>query len=194
MKWKTTFYINWLFISLTLSSLLSCGDKEKKDLDNIEIKTVPVARQLSSVEIQIHAAIIDIEKKDIELFGDKVLNIDIEGMEVIKYSRKQYLVDELKSQQENFKKYIDYLNNTAPKNKAMDNPLKRQESQDKHNAVVAYLEKTISKATDKQEIYKVVYYLQAHTNKMNYTQPKIVYLDEGMKKIIADYSFLKTAY
>ena len=191
MKWKITFYINWLFISLTLSSLLSCGDMAKNNLDNIEIKTVPITRQLSPIEIKINTAIIEIEKKEIELFGDNVLSIDIEGMEVIKYSRKEYLVDELRSQQESFKKYLDYLNHTTP-NKAMDNPLKRKESQDKHNAVVAYLEKTISKATDKQEIYKVVYYLRARTNKMNYTQPKTTYLDDGMKKITGDYIFLNS--
>ena len=190
MKWKITFYINWLFILLTLSSLLSCGDKEKNDLDNIEIKTVPVARQLSPVEIKIHAAIIEIEKKEIELFGDKVLNIDIEGMEVIKYSRKEYLVDELKMQQESFKKYLDYLDHTAPKNKAMDNPLKRQERQAKHNAVIAYLEKTINTTSTKQELYKVVYYERAQTKNRNYTQPKTTYLDSSMKKITGDYSFL----
>ena len=173
-----------------LSLLLSCGDKEKNDLDNIEIKTVPIARQLSPVEIKIHTAIIKIEKKEIELFGDKVLNIDIEGMEVIKCSRKEYLIDELKSQQESFKKYLDYLDHTAPKNKAMNNLLKRQESQEKHNAVVAYLEKTINTTSTKKEIYKVVYYERAQTKNRNYTQPKITYLDSSMKKITGDYSFL----
>ncbi|MEP7236474.1 MAG: hypothetical protein ABI685_01360 [Ferruginibacter sp.] len=190
MKWKIAFYINPLLISLTLFSLLSCGDKEKSELDNIEIKTVPVARQLSAVETKIHSVIIDIEKKEIELSGDSVLDIDIEGMEIIKYSRKEYLVDELRSQQEIFKKYLDYLDHTAKNNKAINNPIQRQESQAKHNAVVAYLQKTISKTSAKQEIYKVIYYLRARTKKMNYTQPKTTYLDEGMKKIIADYSFL----
>lgn len=190
MKWKIILYIKHLFRLFILCSLFSCSDVEKDDIDKTLVQTVPVARQFSQLETEIQTAIIDIEKKDIAVIGDSALKIDIEGLEVMRYSKKNYLLDELRSQNEDFKKYLNYLDKVVKNNKVLNSPSKREESQAKHDAVVSYLEKAISKASDKEEMYKVVYYLRAVTQKTNYTQPKTTYLDSSMKKISGDYGFL----
>lgn len=186
MKWKIIPCINCVLLLL----LSSCKNSNKNELNNIVVKAIPVSRQLNAVETAAQKALADIEKQEIELSGDKVVNIDIEGMEVIWFSKKEYLTDELKSQEESFKRYLYYLDHVSM-NKKINDPLKRQESQAKHNAVIAYLKEKINMASNKKEVYKVIYYERLQTKNRNYTQPKITYLDSSMKKITSDYGFLK---
>ena len=189
MKWNILLHIKRSLILIPVCAQFSCKNAAHDEKDNRQIQTVPLQRQLSPVEVSVQKAIIDIEKSEIASGGDHAVEINIEGMEMIKYSKKQYLEDELKSQQENFEKYLDYLDRMK-NNPAISDPQKRITSVEKHDAVIAYLKKAIGKASANPEIYRVDYYMRAVTKNRTYTQPNTTYLDSSMKKITANYSFL----
>jgi len=169
---------------------IACNQPAKNDLDKTVVETLPKTAPLSPLQTAVQAAIIDIETKDITSAGNTISTINIDGMEIIKSSTKDYYMYELESQETNFKNYMDYLAKHS-QNKNLTNPLQREESQRKHNAVIAYLKSKIKTAPIKPEIYKVVYYLKADTKNARYDQLKTTYLDTAYKKIVSDYSFLK---
>ena len=86
---------------------------------------------------------------------ETVLRINIEGMEVINFSKKDYFLSVLRSQEEDFKNYMHYFDRFSKSNNSLNDPLKRQESQVKHDAVMAYLGKVVKTASTKPEIYTV---------------------------------------
>lgn len=183
-------YSKWLFHMLALFFLFSCKNSAQEETDKTQIQILPLQRQLSPVEISAQNAIIEIEKSEIASGGDAAIKIDIEGMEMIRCSQKKYLEDELQSQQENFKQYLDYLDRMK-NNPVINDPKKRIVSVEKHNAVIAYLQKEIGKASANPELYKIAYYMRAVTKKRTYTQTRTAYLDSSMKQIKADYGFLQ---
>ncbi len=185
MKWKIVLSI----YCLLLLSLISCKDPGNEP-DHTKVEFLPVTRQLSPVEIAAKNAITGIETKEIESGGDKVLSIEVEGMELMKYSKREYLSDELKLQEDDFKRYMDYLDRMKTV-KALNNPQKLLESREKHDAVINYLKQSIKMASDAKNMYKATYYFRVSTQKTRYTQPKTMYLDSSMNKIKADYGFLQ---
>lgn len=193
MKWTTHVYIKPFTALLPVIFLIACNDSPGNELDKTAIEPVPASLNLSPLNKAIRSTIIDIETKEIALAGDSVIRLNIEGTEVIRFSKKDYYREEMRSQDADFKRYLQYLDKVS-QNKNISDPLKRQESQAKHNAVMAYLQKMIKTASDKPEIYKVVYYLQADTRKIHYNRQKTMYLDKEMKKITGDYRFLSASF
>lgn len=193
MKWTTHVYIKPVAALLPVIFIIACNDSPGNELDRTAIEPVPVTQNLSPLNNAIRSAIIDIETKEITMAGDSVLRLNIEGAEVIRFSEKDYYREELRSQDLAFKRYLQYLDKFS-QNKNINDPLKRQESQAKHTAVMAYLQKMVNTASDKPEIYKVVYYLQADTKTVHYNQQKTTYLDKELKKITGDYRFLKGSF
>lgn len=173
-----------------LAVLYSCENSAHEETDQTLIQVSPLQRQLTPDEISVQKNIIESEKSEITAGGDSVLKINIEGMEIMHYSKKQYFEDELRSQQENFKQYLDYLDRMKD-DRVLNDPQKRVTSIEKHEAVVAYLKKAIGKAPVNASIYKVACYMRVLTTKRNYTQPKTLYLDSSLKKITASYGFLQ---
>lgn len=194
MKKKISFIINPVIVLMLIAYLHSCNGHAEEDSINASLETVPVTRTMKPEEARIHDIIIGIEKREMAIAGDSLANIDIQGMELVRCSRKTYLGEELKSQQEDFDRYIYYLDHRAKNNKSLNDPLKRRDSQARHDAVVAYLKKEIKNAADSTELYKAVYYIGVQTAKTKYNQKKIIYLDKDMHKVVADYRFLKPLY
>ena len=106
MKRNISIFLTAVILFLALRSFLSCSGAQDNETDKQQLQLAPVSRQYSQLETEIQTAISEIEKKEIAAAGDSVLRIDIDGLEVIRYSRKKYLTEELNSQQENFKKYF----------------------------------------------------------------------------------------
>ncbi len=193
MKWRTHAYIKPVTALLPVIFMIACNDSPGNELDRTAIEPVPVSQNLSPLNNAIRSAIIDIETKEIAMAGDSLVRLNIEGTEVISFSKKDYFKDEIRSQEADFKRYLQYLDKVS-QNKNINDPLKRHESQAKHNAVMTYLQKMVRTASDKPDIYKVVYYLQADTKTMHYNQQKTTYLDKEMKKITGDYRFLQVNF
>lgn len=178
---------------LMLLSLAACNDGSGNGLDKVVEEPIKISITPDPLRSAIQSAIIDIETKDITGGGEIIQKMNIEGMEIINFSIKDYYSTELRSQEEDFKNYLAYLDRVS-KNKSLDNPLKRRENQAKHDAVIAYLKKMIKTASANPDIHKVVYYLKAATKNIQYNQLKTTYLDKELKKITADYRFLKPVF
>jgi hypothetical protein len=172
-----------IFFILFLFS--GCNEKEKEVTDRSiimpEIKLTPLQKTVVS-------ALVSIVKKDIELSGDRVNTIKIEGMEIIKISKRDYYIQEMNEQQVNFQSYLQYLR--ASSNKIVKDQDKLQESMRKHDAVIAYLMKVIKTSSIRPEMFKVVYYAKAATKNLKYNQQQTTFLDKQFKKIVSDYGFL----
>lgn len=146
---------------------------------------------LNKDAIAIKKAITEIETSNLEKTGETLISLQINGMEIIKITRKDYLIEEKKSQQVNFKNYMQYLDRFEKTKSPLNNPVARMESQAKHNAVIKYLDQLIKKNEASGTDYKVVYYLYATTNSHNYNQLKTTYLDEIFKLLRVSYLHLK---
>jgi hypothetical protein len=120
---------------------------------------------------------------DLATNGKKTKTIQIDSLEIDKISKKEYYDYEMKLQDIQFKKFVSY----AVKHDAGYT----LENQEDHDKVMAYLQSTIKTASEKPEIYKVDYYVRATTQAGRYNERQTTFLDSTLKKISADYSFLK---
>ncbi len=179
-----------LIFSLLLFEL-SCNSKEDtKD----EITMLQPDGGLTKEAIAIKAAITEVESKFLETAGEIKKSLQIDGMEVIKISMKDYLIEEKKSQEVNFANYIKYLDRFKNTKSPLNNPATRTESQAKHNAVISYLNQLIKKASATDKVYKVVYHLNAVTTAHTFNQLKTTYLGENYNKLSVSYLHLKSLY
>lgn len=195
MQYKTVCNIQTpviIFLCLLLQACASQANKEEET--STPITMAPTAAVLSPELQRMQDTLILIEKKELAMAGETVTQLTIQGLEIMPCSRKTYLQEQRLKQQEDFNRYLAYLDNQAKQNKSMNNPLARQESQAKHNAVMAYLQQEMKKASEKRELYKAVYYLEVQTPARKYSQQKTSYLDENLQKIVADYSFLQAMF
>ena len=142
--------------------------------------------------IALKSAITEIETKDIETAGETILSLQVDGMEAIKISMKDFLTEEKNSQQVDFNNYMKYLDRFANTKSPVNNPAARMESQAKHNAVIKYLDQLIKTAPVTKGLYKVTYHLNATTKSHTYNQPKTIYLDETYKRMRVSYLHLKS--
>jgi hypothetical protein len=174
---------------LLLLIFISCNNADDKAED--KASTAYASPSLTPLQTNVNAAIIDINKKEIEGAGHSVNSIQVDGMEIIDISRKTYYIIEKETQEATYKKYKEYLKRFANTNSPLNDPNAIMEGDRKHNAVMAYLEKEIRTASPQPVMYKVTYYLKAATSGTQYDQSKTTFLDKEFKKITADYSFLK---
>ncbi|MBL7703432.1 MAG: hypothetical protein JNM14_14370 [Ferruginibacter sp.] len=178
--------------SLILLALLffsGCKEKEKEEITDRSILIPQV--QLTPLQKTIDSAIVTIVKKDIELNGETVNDIHIDGREIIKISKKEYYTQELNGQQVNFENYLQYLKRFANTKKGFNDIHTVEESKRKHDAVMTWLKKSIANSSTNQEVFKVVYYVKAATKNLKYQQQQTTFLDKDFKKIVSDYSFLR---
>ena len=179
--------MRFLFYFLTVFFVLSCNSNANEP-DNDAVKMLTI--QPSANTDTIKKAVTEIETKNLQLAGMKILSLQINGMEVIKISLKDYYKDERNAQQIAFKNYMEYLDNFAKGNSPLAKHSSREESKAKHDAVIKYLDKQINTSTEEGMVYKVVYYLNATTNSNNFNQLKTTYLDAHFNRKVMDYSFL----
>lgn len=179
-----------LFFSLLLFEL-SCSSKE--DAQD-EISMLQPGGGLTKEAIAIKAAITEVESTLLVTAGETKKSLQIDGMEVIKISMKDYLIEEKKSQEVNFANYMKYLDRFKNTKSPLNNPAARMESQAKHNAVINYLNQLIKKASTTDNVYKVVYHLNAVTSAHTYNQLKTTYLGENYNKLSVSYLHLKSSY
>ena len=177
-----------LFFSLLLINV-SCNSKEDTQE---ELTMLQPDGGLTKEAIAIKAAITEVELKFLETAGETKQFLQIDGMEVIKISMKDYLIEEKKRQEVDFANYMKYLDRFKNTKSPLNNPTARTESQAKHNAVITYLNQLIKKASATDKVYKVVYHLNATTNARTYNQQKTTYLDENYKKLKVSYLHLKS--
>lgn len=170
---------------------IACNGSDSKVLNKDTVESVQPETTLSPLQVAVQTAILNIEKKDIESNGNTVISIHVDGMEIMEISKKDYYSAQAESQEKEFKSYLAYLEKFEKTNSPINNPGKLAESKQRHNAVMAYLQKMVRTASTEPEIYKVVYYLKAGTKTVQYDQMKTTYLDKDYKKIVANYSFLQ---
>jgi hypothetical protein len=120
---------------------------------------------------------------DLATTGKITKAIQIDSLEIDKISKKEYYDYELKLQDAQFKKFVKYLK--------QKNETYTFDDQANHDKVMAYLQSATKTASEKPEIYKVDYYVRAITQATKYNQRQTTFLDSSLKKISADYSFLK---
>lgn len=179
-----------LFFLLFLFNL-SCSSKKDEPQ---EITMLQPVINPSKEQIALKAAVTEIETKSIEAAGEKILSLQIEGMEVIKISRKDFLIEEKNNQEVDFDNYMKYLDRFTNTKSPLNNPAGRMESQAKHKAVMKYLDQLIKKESSTTPEYKVVYHLNATTNARTFNQQRTVYFDENYNKLSVNYLHLKPAY
>ncbi len=179
MRFIIIFFVTLFFIG--------CNHPADNTVDRSIIEPIP----LTPLQTAVHDSLINIMTKDIELSGNIVKSIKIEGMEIIKISRKDYYINEMKEQETAFNNYLQYMSKFSKTTSPINNPQQLEVSKAKHNAVMAYLKKAIKTASSNPELYKVVYYLKADASNINYNQLQTTFLDKEFKKMVADYSFLR---
>lgn len=178
---------NYSFIFLTLLLFSGCKEKEKEVTDRSII--LPQV-QPTALQKAIDSALQAIVKKDIELGGETLNTIKIEGTEIIKISKKDYYTQEMNEQQLNFQNYLQYLKRFPNTKKGFNDAGTLEESKRKHDAVIAYLKRTIANSSTNAEVYKIVYYVKAATKNLKYSQQQTTFLNKEFKKIRTDYNFL----
>lgn len=179
----------FLYLSAILF-IISCRSKtDKPDEEPVRILSIKPSAHTDSIK----KAISDIESKNLQLAGLTILSLQINGMEAIKISLKDYYKDERNSQQTEFKKYMQYLDHFAKVKSPIATHSSRAESQAKHDAVIRYLDKLINTTDGDDLVYKVVYYFNATTTSASFNQVKTIYLDQNFNKKTMDYSFLNSS-
>lgn len=181
MKYFITGFILFFFIA--------CNAPADDLADNNIAEPQPEVK-LNPLQTAIREALIDIWTKDLKASGEVIKNIQIQGMEIIKISQKDYYINEMAEQETNFESYLEYLKKFSKTPNPLNNPQQLEVSKAKHKAVMVYLKKVIKTASTNPDLYKVVYYLKAETDKIKYDQKQTIFLDKELKKVVSDYGFL----
>ena len=135
------------------------------------------------LETAVRNEVTKIYVNDFAANGRITKTIEIDSLEIEKISKKEYYEYEMKLQDTQFKKFLNYAKKS--------NLEYTFENQANHDKVMAYLQKTIKTASENPDIYKVDYYVRATTQAGRYNQRERTFLDSSIKKISTDYSFLK---
>lgn len=182
------FVVNYFFYSIAILFTLSCNSKTGKTEE--EPVTVLMVQPTAN-NIAIKNAITDIATREFATVLKNASPPQINGMEAMKISLKEYYTDQRNNQQIDFKKYMDYLDRFATTKNPISTHSSRSESRAKHDAAIKYLDKLIYTSTDDKTVYKVIYYLNVTINGKPFNQLKTTYLDEQYNKMSMDYSHLK---
>ncbi len=182
--------MKYIFTLLFAILFIACNNPDKTSEES-SFLAPQVNTNLSPLQKTIDSALKKIVKTDFTSSGDNVQSIEIDGMEIIKFSEKDYYSNELKDQENAFKNYIEYLKRFPKDSNPLISAQQLETSKAKHDAVISYLKNTIKTASTNPELYKVVYFLKLKTNKNEVSQPQTTFLDKSFNKKIMDYSFLK---
>lgn len=176
------------YLATVLFVLLSCNQPEDKLEETPPVQLLP---QPTALEISIKNALIEILKKQIDPSGSNANAVQITGLEIVKISRKDYLIYEKNSQVEGFDRYLKYMEKYKNISSPIYKPEEIVDNKQKHAAVMEYLDRATKKASEQKDLYKASYYLKADTKNIKYTQLQTTYLDAELKEIVSDYNNLK---